>query len=230
MDLEVIRFLLTNKKKTKTILDDDGSKQVQDILKNISKKSDDLIVELNKSISEVEKMQNEFGNHSTITARINSVNIMKETAKQIKELSSTLLIDKNNLKYDDLKTICVIEYSFYSLSSSINYFDTSDSSITSVLGRLLGQFVERHNDENIDKRIKEIFEQEKHFEEICVEFSQMVYYLKQLQKFIVEKEIIKTTKNERIHILESLKSDFNNYSEWIIKHNIEIERKWKYGN
>lgn len=225
MDLEVIRFLLTNKKKTKTTLDDDGSKQVQDILKNISKKSDDLIVELNKSISEVEKMQNEFGNHSTITARINSLNIMKETAKQIKELSSTLLIDKNNLKYDDLKTICVIEYSFYSLSSSIKYFDTSDSSITSVLGRLLGQFVERHNDENIDKRIKEIFEQEKHFEEICVEFLQMVYYLKQLQKFIVEKEIIKTTKNERIHILESLKSDFNNYSEWIIKHNIEIERK-----
>lgn len=225
MDLEVIRFLLTNKKKTKTTLHDDDSKQVQDILKNISKKSDDLIVELNKSISEVEKMQNEFGNHSTITARINSLNIMKETAKQIKELSSTLLIDKNNLKYDDLKTICVIEYSFYSLSSSINYFDTSDSSITSVLGRLLGQFVERHNDENIDKRIKEIFEQEKHFEKMCVEFSQMVYYLKQLQKFIVEKEIIKTTKNERIHILESLKSDFNNYSEWIIKHNIEIERK-----
>ena len=218
MELEIMKMFHNKCKKcNKVTFDEDEFKKIQDIKEKVIEKTDRFLEEIDKSIVKLKNLHNEFGMHDTIVARVEMLIEMQCTATTIKKFTNTLLKkDKNMFKCDDCKSICVIEYLYNNLERTICYFDTSDNAITQRLGSLFKSFVKTNMDENINKRIKYVFEDEGHFNRICIEFTHMTYYLKNLQKLIIEKQICaKISDDERKLILESLNNDFINYKNWL---------------
>ena len=225
MELEVMKLLHNKCKRcNKNIFEEESIKIIQSLKDNMIKEADEFIIEIDNSIDEVKKLYIEFGEHSTISARIELLERMKIMTLKVKEITNTFLKDTNRFKCDECKKICVIEYFYNNLDRTLMYFDTSDNSVSNLIGMLLEPIVERHNDENIDKKMKEIFEVDGHYKKICREFTQMVYNLKKLQKFIIESKICKrVTEDERELILESLNKDFISYNNWLCRQNIMKE-------
>lgn len=222
MELQIISSYYNMCKECNSVkISEDRIKEFRKIKEGIKEKTDDLIVEINRTIRKLKKLQNEFGMNSVIKQRIDMIINMKIMAIRIKKKNKALLKNEEKFKCDDCKCICEIEHIYADLQRGLIYLASLDYDYFNTSFEDAEMCGTEKKDEKVNKRIKEIFEIEGDFNNIGSAFFEMEYRLKKLQEFIIKENVCKNIpENEKNKILENVQQYYiiyENYSKHVTK-------------
>lgn len=207
---------------TKNNMDESVSKQVQVWKRDTINVIKNFIKEINTTIIEVGKLYNEFKEHEKITMQIYGLKVVENGVMNIREQLDKFAKKTNEFNCSDCKKICEIEDFLEKVDHTLAYLNTAENGITQILLNHISLVMQVPEKDEIDKRIKEIFEDDHHFEKMMIQYSYFVNQLDILYKTIIEGNLCPALKgSDGEKLLKIIKKDILKFEQWSKFHNMK---------